>query len=345
VNAKYLISNTSTPDSAEKTEVISGVEEAIKRTLHDFSLIREKIDSCIDITGPSIILSVPPIKGAFLDLKRRGIKIRFITEITKYNLRYCTELQEFGGEVRHLDDIKGNFGVTEYSYIGNAVANENNPLPEMVISTVKSFVEQQQYFFDMLWKKAIPIRKRIKELEEGWRREYIETIQDPLEIINVIRRTINNASEEILVIIPNESILEMFEKKLKFTEKLRNLVRNSNISIQILIHIGKINHIKKRERINHLLGLTHDHSKQVRIQEIKNNIYDRIGIIIVDRDISLAIESRESVQKTAKYSDIDEEEIFQSIGLATYSNSESTVLSYITIFETLWIKSDVLIDK
>ena len=29
----------------------------------------------------------------------------------------------------------------------------------------------------------------------------------------------------------------------------------------------------------------------------------------------------------------------EAIGLATYSNSESTVLSYASIFETLWIQS------
>ena len=34
-----------------------------------------------------------------------------------------------------------------------------------------------------------------------------------------------------------------------------------------------------------------------------------------------------------------------AIGLATYSNSESTVLSYISIFETLWIQSEIYQQK
>ncbi|MFL6409847.1 MAG: hypothetical protein ACJ71K_01205 [Nitrososphaeraceae archaeon] len=53
---------------------------------------------------------------------------------------------------------------------------------EYIYSTVKSFVEQQQYFFDMLWNKAIPAKQRIKEIQEGLKREFIETIQDPVEI-------------------------------------------------------------------------------------------------------------------------------------------------------------------
>ncbi|HJT48179.1 MAG TPA: hypothetical protein VJ729_08335 [Nitrososphaeraceae archaeon] len=31
----------------------------------------------------------------------------------------------------------------------------------------------------------------------------------------------------------------------------------------------------------------------------------------------------------------------EAIGLATYSNSESTVLSYISIFETLWTQTEL----
>jgi hypothetical protein len=34
----------------------------------------------------------------------------------------------------------------------------------------------------MLWNKAIPAKLRIKEIEQGLKREFIETIQDPIEI-------------------------------------------------------------------------------------------------------------------------------------------------------------------
>jgi hypothetical protein len=47
---------------------------------------------------------------------------------------------------------------------------------------------------------------------------------------------------------------------------------------------------------------------------------------VTDRELSLIIEEKE-----------DED----AIGLATYSNSESTVLSYASIFENLWIQSEI----
>jgi two-component system, OmpR family, sensor histidine kinase VicK len=39
--------------------------------------------------------------------------------------------------------------------------------------------------------------------------------------------------------------------------------------------------------------------------------------------------------------DNEYDSVIEALGLATYSNSESTVLSYASIFETLWIQSGI----
>lgn len=71
-------------------------------------------------------------------------------------------------ELRHLDEVKGNFGlVDEIYYKASVRASKSSPPPLLICSTLRPFVEQQQYFFDMLWKKAIPAKQRIKEIEEG----------------------------------------------------------------------------------------------------------------------------------------------------------------------------------
>jgi hypothetical protein len=75
-------------------------------------------------------------------------------------------------------------------------AGESSPPPLLISSTLKAF-EQQQYFFDMLWKKAIPAKQRIKEIEEHIKREFIETIQDSEETNSLISKTVSSATEEI----------------------------------------------------------------------------------------------------------------------------------------------------
>jgi hypothetical protein len=62
-------------------------------------------------------------------------------------------------ELRHLDGVKGNFGIAYgRDYGGAASVEEGQPPIELIRSNVKTFVEQQQYFFETLWSKSIPAK-------------------------------------------------------------------------------------------------------------------------------------------------------------------------------------------
>ena len=50
----------------------------------------------------------------------------------------------------------------------------NTAEPQSIMSTIKAFVDQQQYIFEMMWDKAIPAKQRIKEIEQGLKREFME---------------------------------------------------------------------------------------------------------------------------------------------------------------------------
>jgi two-component system, OmpR family, sensor histidine kinase VicK len=67
----------------------------------------------MNYTRPSLAIEIDTIKKAFLDAKRRRVKIRYLTEINKDNISYCKELMTIVDELRHLDGIKGNFMISE----------------------------------------------------------------------------------------------------------------------------------------------------------------------------------------------------------------------------------------
>jgi hypothetical protein len=118
---------------------------------------------------------------ALLEAKKKGVKLRFITEITRNNLVHCKELMKIV-ELRHLDKIKGNFGIIDgKDYRASASIIEGSPPSELIVSTVKTFVEQQQFFFDMLWDKAIPAEQRILEIKEGLIPDILEILKDLLK--------------------------------------------------------------------------------------------------------------------------------------------------------------------
>ena len=60
-------------------------------------------------------MGVESIKKGYIDFKKRGAKIRLITEITKDNIHYCKELMQFVDQLRHMDGVKGNMAVGETS--------------------------------------------------------------------------------------------------------------------------------------------------------------------------------------------------------------------------------------
>ena len=117
-----------------------------------------------------------------LDAKKtRGTILRFITEITKDNISYCKQIME-NVELRHLDGVKGNFGVSDTEYIAisttltptaaddipepastTTATNTRTSIPHAVYGNVKEDVQQQQYVFEILWNKATLAEQRIRE--------------------------------------------------------------------------------------------------------------------------------------------------------------------------------------
>jgi len=115
--------------------------------------------ACVDSSLPSY--SIGKVKQGYVQAKKRGVRIFYITEITKVNLPYCNEISRFAA-LRHLNAIKGNFAVSDSEYV--AGIRRGNRLTSLVHSDLVELVQQQRHIFDMLWKYAIPARERIKQL-------------------------------------------------------------------------------------------------------------------------------------------------------------------------------------
>jgi signal transduction histidine kinase len=131
------------------------------------SRVNSRADVCGDSLAPSFSMGVEPIKKGYIDFKNRGVKIRFITEITKDNIPYCKELMKYVEELRHMDGVKGNMAVGETEYVATAVLQEAQPVTQTIYSNAKAILEQQRYFFENLWSTAISSKQKIKEIEDG----------------------------------------------------------------------------------------------------------------------------------------------------------------------------------
>lgn len=185
----------------------------------------------------------------------------------------------------------------------------------MLYCTEKEMVDTYTFMFDNLWRQAIPAKQRIKEIEEGVKREVIETIRDPNEILKISQDLVKNAREEIMILFSTANAFRRQEK----TGLLELLERAATRGIEVRI-IVPIDDLAK-DRIKELKQTGFD----IRDNQ-KNAFQSKLTTLIVDNSLSLTVELKDDTKESSE----------EAIGLATYSNSESTVLSYVAIFETLW---------
>ncbi len=307
--------------NAEIMQIITGAENITEFNLQHFATTQVKIDACFDNIFPSIIASDERIKNGMTELVDRGIKVRLVTEITKENINYCKEIMKFS-EVRHLEGVKGNFGIIdEREYDMHIIHQESQAPTQLIYCNVKSSVEAQQFLFNTLWNKAIPAEERITEIEEGLKPAFIQTFKDADEIQRIGFDLVKSAKEEILILFSTANSFRRQERA-GLIRLLRDVASQSDVKIRILTHInsgtsGFLHSLKSMNGID--------------FRPLKESLQTRLTTLIVDRKLSLEVEVKDDTKDNSS----------EAVGLATYSNSESTVWTHTSIFETLWMQAEI----
>ena len=308
------------------TEVLYGEDNTVDRLLHAFSNTKSTWNVCANSTGPSVSMGVEPIKRGMIDLKERGIKIRYATEITKENISYCKELMKIA-DVRHLDGIKGAMAVSEKEYVAAAVLQEAKPVPHLIYSNVKEIVEQQEYMFEALWSKSIPAEQKIREIEEGIKPDIVEVIPNSSKAKDLYVNIVKEAVEEILLIFPTINAF-ISQEKIGVIQWLTEVVtkeHNNKLKIRVLMPIHK----STEQIVQHLKQQSPQNNIDVRF--IEQSSGNKATFLVVDRKVSLVMELKDDSKDTFD----------KAIGLSIYSNSKSGVLTFVAIFENLWIQTEL----
>jgi hypothetical protein len=144
--------------SSGKVDVVRGEKNVGRLILAVALRARKTLCSYSDSAAPSIIVEIRENYDLIRDLRARGVRVRYITEITKENASYCTRMMsEIGAELRHIDSVRGNFTVTDTEYISIPQGLQEGKIPQQLIySDLPELVEQNQFFFETLWSSAVP---------------------------------------------------------------------------------------------------------------------------------------------------------------------------------------------
>jgi two-component system, OmpR family, sensor histidine kinase VicK len=168
----------------ERIEIWEDIENISIRSWQVLSCAKQRSDYCHDSRSVSFLVANQRYFQMIKILQARGIKQRFVTEVTKENIQFFKELGKYV-ELRHLEGVKGNFGIVDGREYSASANNYDFQTPvQFIYSNIKSFVDQQQYLFETLWSKALPAQYKIREIEEGIPVEKSEIIEGTEDVIN-----------------------------------------------------------------------------------------------------------------------------------------------------------------
>jgi len=306
-------------DKMEGIGTAEGLEESTKTILNVLNNSRNSLLICADQYWPSVAIGIDVFNKAMFDLEKRDIKCRFITEITKENLAFCKELLKIA-EVHHLPGLKGNFAVNENEYIASATMKNLQLLSQVVYSNSKAIVEQHYFFFENLWDKSISAIEKIDEIEKGIVPEIIDVIKNPFEIRNIYFDVLKSSTFEIMLILTTSTVFMREEND----GIMQSLIDSSNKNVKIRIITPTFTN--SENEIDNL-----NQNKNIEVRHIESPFDAQINMLVVDRKYSLIVELKNDTKQ----------KFTEAVGSAVYSTSKPKVVSFVTIFETLWKQTEL----
>src|SRR5215467_14443257 len=339
-----ILWNKATPAEQRIREIEEGVQPVSTRILENqdqiinelrrFNNRATKLSICSAFGGMQMTYKY--LFDTFLDIvekykKGEGEGMRWIINIDKDNLDLVKVFLKSGIQIRHIKNMPPmNFGVSDVQMAATIEKMEYGKISKsFLISTECFYIEHFNSLFDEIWKNGVDAKVRIKAIDEGVDSEGIEIIQDPVEIQKLAFSLVQTATEEILVMFSTANAFHRQEHA-GGIQLLKKAATERGVKIRILTPEDELI-VETERKLMMVQKEVQQPNGNIDIRYIQPHLQTKTTILIVDKKYSLAIELKDDTKQTS----------IEAIGLATYSNSQSTVLSYVSIFESLWTQTDL----
>lgn len=152
--------------------------------------------------------------------------------------------------------------------------------------------------------------------------ETFEIIKDPVQVQELGSKLGASSESEILALFSTSNAFHR-QERLGMLTKLQEMKKNnSNLKIRILTPFDDdIHKISKKFR----------DEWDIKIMNLGQASRIRASILLVDRKFLLYVELKDDTKYTS----------YEAMGLSLFSTIRSTVISYVTIFETMWKQEEM----
>ena len=248
--------------------------------------------------------------------------IRLVTAILdKDDVELVNKFLNIGVNIRHIKNIPPiDFAISEKEMIATIQKTEGGQVIQNLLTTnEQAYIEHFVSIFEELWKNGMDAKYKIKDIEQGIDTQGIDIIQNPEMVQKLSYDLIQSAKEEIVGVFSTANAFHRQEYAGTF-QLLKERAELADITIRILVPAD--NSIKQT-----IYELERGKlSNKINIRLIEPSMQTKVSILVIDKKHSMVVELKDDTKQTTE----------EAMGLATYSNSKPTVLSYSSIFESLW---------
>lgn len=152
--------------------------------------------------------------------------------------------------------------------------------------------------------------------------ETFEIIKDPVQVQELGSKLAYSSESEILALFSTSNAFHRQERMGMLTKLQEMRKNNTKLKIRILTPFDDdIHKISKKFR----------DEWDIKIMNLGQALRIRASILLVDRKFLLYVELKDDTKDTS----------YEAMGLSLFSTIRSTVISYVTIFETMWKQEEM----
>ena len=270
-----------------------------------------------------------------LDKQRKGEHkgIKIVTSIDNDDaVEVVKTLLDLGIQIREVKNIPPiNFVIKDRQEITATIDNlkgDNAIIQSLLVSNEPLYVNHFDCIFQELWTNAIDAKERIKDIESGAGFADIEVIPNSSTARKLYFQIVKAAKEEILILFPTINAFKRQGEIVLDALILSNKEATSGLKLRILMPSHQLIEQKVEQFMQRC-------PFRVITRFIEQEMpQSQATLLVVDRKHSLVMEIKDDSKTT-----FDE-----AIGLSTYSTSKAGVLSYVSIFESLWKQTELYED-
>ncbi|MGC2685774.1 MAG: HAMP domain-containing sensor histidine kinase [Candidatus Nitrosopolaris sp.] len=273
-------------------------------------------------------------KKKLLDRQKKGEHkgIKAITVIDESNMKLAKILLDAGIQITHVRNLPPiSFALSDKEIAVTIEKIEAGRLAQsLLLSNEPAYVSHFLSIFEELWKNGINAVDRIKDIEAGAGLADIEVIPSSSRARELYLELVKNANKEILFIFPSSNAF-IRQEKMGAIPLAIEAAKERAVMVRVLVPYNEEVERRVKPKVEEELVRRPIYNADIDVRYTEQTSGTMATILVLDRKASLVMELRDNSKST-----FDE-----AIGLSTYSNSRAGVLSYVAIFENLWMLTEL----